>query len=260
MKFTVHDVGHGFCAHLKHDNGNVMLWDCGHKSEYRPSSFLPELGVGRIDRFFVTNYDEDHISDLPNLIQSIPITTFHRNVSIVPQYLRTMKLQGGPLSPAMQSLLAMLDEYNDFSVATALAASPFPNVFFNTYCCSYPEFTDTNNLSLVTFLNINGTGIMIPGDIEKIAWEKLLENPAVRQDLQNVDVFIASHHGRESGYCREVFDYCSPAVIIFSDSQIQYSTQEMTNAYASHASGMLIDNKLRKVITTRNDGSIWFER
>ena len=29
MRFTIHDVGHGSCAHLKHDNGNVMLWDCG---------------------------------------------------------------------------------------------------------------------------------------------------------------------------------------------------------------------------------------
>ena len=262
MRFTIHDVEHGFCAHLQHDNGNVMLWDCGHKSqpEYRPSAFLPLLGVKQIDRFFVTNFDEDHISDLPNLIRSIPIRMFHRNISITPQQLRMLKLQGGPLSSAMQSLLVMLEEYNDFSVATALSAPPFPNVCFSTYCCSYPDFTDTNNLSVVTFLNINGTGIVIPGDVEKEAWEKLLENPAVTNHLQDIDIFIASHHGRENGYCRRVFDYCSPKLVVFSDSQIQYSTQEMTNAYASHASGMLIDDRLRKVVTTRNDSNIWFER
>lgn len=47
MRFTIHDVGHGFCAHLKHDNGNVILWDCGHKvdPEHRPSQFLPASGI-----------------------------------------------------------------------------------------------------------------------------------------------------------------------------------------------------------------------
>ncbi len=262
MKFTIHDVGHGFCAHLQHDNGNVMLWDCGHKSnpEYRPSIFLPRLGVNRIDKFFVTNYDEDHISDLPNLIQSIPITRVHRNISITPQQLRSLKLQTGSLSSAMQSLLAMLDRYNDFSPESALAEAPFPNVSVNTYCCSYPEFTETNNLSIVTFLNINGTGIVIPGDLEKRAWESLLEDPAFQYELKNVNIFIASHHGRENGYCRQVFDYCHPDIIVFSDSQIQYSTQEMTGVYASHASGMLIDGRLRKVVSTRSDSSIWFER
>lgn len=262
MRFTIHDVGHGFCAHLQHDNGNVMLWDCGHKSypEYRPSTFLRQQGVEHIDKFFVTNYDEDHISDLPNLFQSIPISIFHRNPLITREQLAALKRQSGPLSSAMMSLLAMLDIYNDFSVESALSAPLFPNVTFNTYFCGYPEFTDTNNLSLVTFLNINGTGVMIPGDLEKAGWKKLLENPEVLRDLSAVDVFIASHHGRENGYCREVFDYCNPEIIVFSDSQIQFSTQEMTNTYASHASGMLVDGKLRKVVTTRSDKSFFLVR
>ena len=36
MRFTIHDVGHGFCSHLVHDNGNVKLWDCA-----GPSARLP---------------------------------------------------------------------------------------------------------------------------------------------------------------------------------------------------------------------------
>ena len=67
MQVTIHNVGHGLCVSLIHDNGNVMLWDCGHNGLLRPSVFLPILGVDKISRFFVTNYDEDHISDLPNI-------------------------------------------------------------------------------------------------------------------------------------------------------------------------------------------------
>ena len=67
MRVTIHNVGHGLCVSLVHDNGNVMLWDCGHTDENRPSQFLCDQGIDHIDYFFVTNYDEDHLSDLPNL-------------------------------------------------------------------------------------------------------------------------------------------------------------------------------------------------
>ncbi len=56
MHFTIHDVGHGFCAHLLHENGNVILWDCGHKSEpdHRPSNFLPALGIQTVHRLIMS--------------------------------------------------------------------------------------------------------------------------------------------------------------------------------------------------------------
>ena len=103
MRFTIHDVGHGFCAELRHDNGNVMLWDCGHKSapENRPSRFLPASGVRTVHRMFVTNFDEDHISDLPDLRCAVHINLLHRNLSITPAQLRCIKEESGPISPAM---------------------------------------------------------------------------------------------------------------------------------------------------------------
>ena len=255
MRFTIHDVGHGFCAHLKHDNGNVMLWDCGHKAdpEHRPSQFLPASGASTVHRMFITNYDEDHISDLPNLRQAVRINILHRNRTIAPAQLRRLKEESGPISPAMSSLLSMLDAYN----ADVSNPPSFPNVSFNSFHCTYPaDFQDTNNLSLVTFLETPMSNFLIPGDIEKPAWQKLLQNPDFRDKLTRVSVFIASHHGRTSGYCREVFDYCSPLVVIFSDGPKQYATQEEVNSYAAHASGFNFNGRTRRVLTTRSDGSI----
>ena len=261
MKFQIHDVGHGFCAHLQHENGNVMLWDCGHKSEpeNRPSTFLPQLGIRYVHRFFVTNFDEDHISDLPNLLQAVGVQALHLNTSINVAQLRALKLEGGFLSPAMESMLAMMGRYNDFSAATAAAVPPFPDSLFSVYHCNYGDFTDTNNLSLVIFLQLRRICVVIPGDIETAAWEKLLINPMFRAELQRVNIFIASHHGRENGYCKEVFDHCNPELVVFSDSEKQYSTQEMTDTYARHAAGMQVNGKTRKVVTTRSDGSIWWD-
>ena len=258
MRLKVHNVGHGSCISLIHENGNVMLWDCGHTYGNRPSDFLPALGKPTINRFFVTNYDEDHISDLPDLRQKLNITLLHSNQSISKEQLRALKLQSGPISPAMNSMLDMLDTYT--GGAPEIPPS-FPGVSFNTYCNKYlTDFDDTNNISLVTFINCNGKNFVIPGDLEKPGWKKLLEKESFRESLKKVDVFIASHHGRENGYCSEVFDYCSPEVIIFSDSSIKHTTQEMASKYASHASSVRFNGDSRYVLSTRNDGEIYWDR
>ena len=255
MRFTVHDVGHGFCAHLEHDNGNVMLWDCGHKAdpEHRPSRFLPESGIRNIHRMFVTNYDEDHISDLPNLRHAVRIEIFHRNRSITPVQLRRLKEESRPISTAMESLLSMHESYT----GNVIDPPHFPSIDFTNFQCTYlSDFQDTNNLSHVTFLETPMSNFVIPGDVEKPAWEKLLQNSNFQARLKKVNVFIASHHGRASGYCRRVFDYCSPAVIIFSDGPKKYATQEEANTYASHATGVNFNGRTRRVLTTRSDGTI----
>lgn len=255
MNFSIHDVGHGFCAHLKHDNGNVMVWDCGHKSnpEHRPSKFLPAAGISIIHRLFVTNYDEDHISDLPSLRMAARIQILHKNPSINPAQLRQLKLQSGPLSPAMSALLAMLNDY------TGEVTDPpeFPGVSFESFWCNYPQdFSDTNNLSLVTCLETPGCNFVLPGDVEEPAWKKLLKNNAFRTKLARTNVFVASHHGRTNGYCKEVFEVCSPAVVVFSDGPQQHATQKEADTYAQHASGVTFNGRTRYVLTTRNDGTL----
>jgi beta-lactamase superfamily II metal-dependent hydrolase len=118
---------------------------------------------------------------------------------------------------------------------------------------NYPHVTDTNNLSLVLFLHCPGLSIVFPGDLEKPGWRNLLLRPDFQAHLARVNIFVASHHGRENGYLPEVFDYCHPQVIIISDESKQYETQE-TN-YSNRASGIVWNaTDTRKVLTTRKDG------
>ena len=254
MTVTIHDVGHGLCVSLLHQNGNVMLWDCGRSDTHSPSTFLPGQGVHRIDRFFVTNYDEDHIADLPTLRNTIVIPTLHRNKSISEDQLRRLKLTTGPISPAMHSLLDMIRTY------TAGPPQPppaFPQVHFTTFCNLYgSDFADTNNISQVTFLTCNSTKFIIPGDLETAGWQRLLQNAAFRSQLPGVNVFIASHHGRENGYCSAVFEICRPNAFVFSDSPIKYATQKMADTYAAHATGVTFNGQTRWVLSTRKDGSL----
>lgn len=229
MKFTIHDVGHGLCISLRHQNGNVMLWDCGHKDNNRPFEFIPGMSISQIDYFFVTNYDEDHISDLPSLRQSVRIRSIYRNKTISADQLRTLKLESGPISSAMESMIEMIESYT----GDPLSPPPeFPGVSFSIYYNSYGgKFTDTNNISLVIFIKCVDTKFIIPGDVEKSGWLSLLEKGGFVDDISDVDVFIASHHGRDNGYCEELFEACKPNVIIFSDSNIKHATQEMAQTF-----------------------------
>ena len=90
MQIQIFNVEHGFCAYIIADNKNVMMIDCGHNGQtgFRPSTYLKNKGCSGIERLIVSNYDEDHISDLPNLRKSIPIDILRRNKSISKEQLK----------------------------------------------------------------------------------------------------------------------------------------------------------------------------
>lgn len=252
MRFEILDVEHGFCAYaIGHDRSQgALLFDCGSSSENRPSEVLPQQGISSIHGLFVTNYDEDHISDIVEVRSSFPIGKLWRNPLTADQ-IRSLKTP--PISPSMKELLDMVECYRG-GVATPdrTPSGTSASVFYN----SLNDFQDTNNLSLLTFLGIGHMTFAVAGDLAKPGWTKLLKNPEVQSELGRVDVFVASHHGREDGYCPEVFEYCAPKLIAVSDGPIEHSTQEMVNVYARHASGTWWNGSQRKVITTRRDGNL----
>lgn len=254
MKIQIFDVSHGFCAYLVADNGNVMLFDCGHNEEsgFRPSSYLPASGCCAIERFFITNYDHDHVSDLANLREALPISILHRNKTIPPDVLRKLKEKNGPLTEGLKAVINMSSTY------TSDITNPpeYPSIEWNVFHNNYPVFEDTNNLSLVVFVYYDNMGIVFPGDLEKAGWQELLKNPAFCEHLARVNIFVASHHGRQSGYCEEVFGFCKPDIILISDHAICYDTQNVD--YKKHAKGIPWNNTQEKryVLTTRSDGMI----
>lgn len=100
MEINIFDVSHGFCAYLVADNDNVMLFDCGHNEQtgFRPSTHLLRSGCRGIEHLIIQNFDEDHVSDLDNLLSALPVQVFFRNRSIPAQSLLSMKASTGPLT------------------------------------------------------------------------------------------------------------------------------------------------------------------
>lgn len=259
MKVQVFDVEHGACALVTADTGAHVLIDCGHNSTtgWRPSIYLPGQGVTSLAGLIITNYDEDHASDLPNVLNRLPVDVLHRNRSVRPEDLVRLKSETG-MGRGIERLAGMAGVY------TADVTNP-PNLgaltirsFYNNYPA---DFDDENNLSMAVFLECHGLCMLFPGDLECAGWLKLLERPAFVEQLKKVNILVASHHGRQSGCCEEMFKLgWQPNIVIMSDCSIKYDTQATTAGwYAARSISMDYNGEPRAVFTTRKDGRITIE-
>ncbi|MEF8758754.1 MAG: hypothetical protein V5B36_03225 [Candidatus Accumulibacter sp. UW25] len=257
MDLTIFDVEHGACALLTCDNGIRMMIDCGHNSStgWRPGTYLRQQGVTSLDMLAVTNYDEDHMSGLPNLSENVSIQRLLRNKSVSPNTLKYLKSEDG-MGVGIAELANMATTYT-------LPADPLhmPGVQYQTFHLNYPEFDDENNLSLVIALSLHGIGFLFPGDLETRGWNTLLaRDEAFRNAVAKTHVLVASHHGRENGICPDLFSKygCSPFWIVISDKGYMHDTQETIPFYSQHTQGATFRGNKRKVLTTRKDGVIRF--
>lgn len=216
-----------------------------------------------INTLMLMNLDEDHCEDLPYLIQNCGVGALVSNPTVDVHALRSMKKECG-MRNGVTTAANVLARFGpgflgDWSHDLGGVAW---RVFWNSYGA---EFTDTNNLSLATFVDFGAFTILFGGDLERAGWRRLLQIPLFREKLRTVNVYVASHHGRENGCCSEVFDICRPEVVIFSDGRKQYETQETSDWYASRTKGipdytrpvgLIGEPAVRKVMTTRRDGTI----
>jgi hypothetical protein len=90
-----------------------------------------------------------------------------------------------------------------------------------------------------------------------------LESNAVEPAIQTISwgvmIFVASHHGRENGYCEDVLDPCpNIELVIISDKPMEHETQETVDRYRQYTRAILYNGKLRHVLTTRRDGYMHF--
>ena len=257
MKLDIFDVEHGACALLTCDNNARLMVDCGHNASTRwyPGTYLRNSGVTNLQMLAITNYDEDHVSGIANLCDNVFVEWLLRNKSVSGGTLRYLKTEDG-----MGSGIERLAQEIDY-VFTGDGSAPQPHfqgvqrtVFWN----SYPTFDDENNLSMVVHLKCYGIGVLFTGDLETDGWLELLKRDDFRAALQQTQVFVASHHGRENGCCSEVFKYCNPFYVVISDKGYMHETQECVPFYRAHAQGGPFRYETRHVLTTRRDGTIGF--
>ena len=238
MRVRIWDVEHGACAMVQHvirtglreHGGRLAMIDSGHGTGFRPSEYIRALGRNQLDYLFITNADQDHMSNLQGLWDTgIYVPVVHRNPSPSAGAMRAIKEQSGTLTPDAERFIQICRDFN------GSITEPFDQnmggITMSAFWNSYPQFTDTNNLSLVVFIEYRSFKILFPGDLEKPGWAALLQQPAFRSKLRGTDVLVASHHGRENGFCKDIFAYFTPSCVVISDKAKIHSTQEMVPDY-----------------------------
>jgi beta-lactamase superfamily II metal-dependent hydrolase len=266
MRLIVWNVEHGACAMVQHANGTyggrLAMIDSGCTESWRPSIYIKQmLGRSVLDYLFITNADQDHMSDLQGLWDAgIQVPVLYRNPSYTGEQMRQIKRLSGPLTNDAERYVTACTQYN------APLTEPFDlhmsgitsSVFWNPY----PSFTNTNDLSLVIFIKYRNFKILFPGDLEKAGWHVLIQRQDFRSELAGTDILVASHHGRENGYCEDIFRYFTPSAVVISDKPIQHETQNMVPDYRKvvRNQGVRIRTTMkdRHVLTTRRDGWIQF--
>jgi len=262
----VFDVEHGACTiMMAPGGGRIAMIDSGDNSttRWRPSTYIRDvLERTELDYLFVTNADQDHLSDLEGLWQEgVNVRTLIRNPSITPQQLRKIKEEQGECTNDVERFLGIHASYVE--PAQVPFEAGMGGVSASWFWCKYPYFTDTNNLSLVVFIKFGAFKMLFPGDLEKPGWLALARNPGFRAELQGTTIMMASHHGRETGFSEEIFRYFTPHAVVISDKPIAHETQKTVPDYRGvvQESGVKVVNHptRRHVLTTRRDGDIVFK-
>lgn len=260
LRIFFHDVGHGQAIHIFTPAGECVVVDLGCSAQFSPLKWLHGI-TDTIDSLVITHPHGDHISEMLEI---------ERLGFSVRQLWRPVWLSENTIRSQNQSHFGeRLDRYIQMSARYTWPIPPAelvgePSVsaglqirrFVARDCAE----SNINNHSFVVTLEYLGAKIIIPGDNEPPSWRSLLTQPAFRSAIVGANVFMASHHGRQSGYCPELFDFMKPNLCVISDREAcdtdashRYTEQATGWSLKSRSSGQ---SKRRYAVTTRCDGYI----
>lgn len=289
LDIRVWDVEHGSAAFMHAGRKSVVI-DCGaNRGEWSPLRWITgsRFGVNNIDYLVISHPHHDHIEDLhvmdeldlaPRILQRPKSATElveetleearddndEDYIEDAEYYLNKLDEYDGDVdTPPSDPTWAMDEE--DLSRIRADGGVADEGVTFHNYSTSdttlgSSKFEQLNNLSKVTLVNSFGFQYVTMGDIMLKGIEKIKNKEYAMSAIENSEVLVAPHHGRDSSYDEELVDHINPDLVVFSDEGDPQNPA--TEEYREHASGVEVENEntqnteTRYVVTTRNDGRI----
>lgn len=198
------DVGQGDGIYIQAESGSFFI-DGGSTSEkqvgeYRILSFLKCRGVRKVDGWFVSHGDEDHISGLKEVWES--------GYSIENLFLSRWI----PRDEAWQELCRLAGQYG--TEVVYLNAGDVVGSGVLSFTCLYPweEVAERNDASLALHMNSPNLTAFFGGDLSTGAEKKLAE----RYENGPVDLYKALHHGSDGSNCETLLSLLRPAVSVVS--------------------------------------------
>ncbi|MBN1505139.1 MAG: MBL fold metallo-hydrolase [Candidatus Eisenbacteria bacterium] len=263
LRVVFHKVGAGQSVHVFSPNGRLIVVDLGSSAEFSPLTWLRRQRQD-IDLLIVTHPHGDHLQEILALDRlDFQIQQFFR-----PGGLSEADVYGANQRRYQRHVAAYLQLAAAYSAPISAPEHPIQNpdrlggASLSIYAPPGQGRANINNLSLVVVLKYASSTIVIPGDNEPSSWQALLQDPAFVAELTNVAIFMASHHGRQSGYCAQLFaaDGRKPRLFVISDGTARDT--DAAPSYSRNARGWTVHSRSgrpgekRYALTTRADGPV----
>lgn len=260
LRILIHDVGHGQSIHAFTPAGEVVVIDLGCSESFSPLEWLKDQTL-TIDSLIITHPHGDHIDEILKLDSiGFRVRQFWR-----PKWLPKQDVYAqnqANYTEKLDKYFEMSDSYTHPIPENELVGNPSVSggVSIKKYASKSCGVSNINNHSGVVVFSYSGSKVIIPGDNEPASWRVLKDRTDFQSSVSNADIFMASHHGRESGYFSELFELFSPSLCVISDSRAQDTNA--SSRYSAHAKGWTVhkrdggESKKRYCVTTRSDGYI----
>ena len=265
------DVQHGHAIYIKTPNNKHIVIDLGtgrkindSNEEFSPISHLHEKhGLNQIDLLIITHPHKDHIDDILNLdANQIKPLQFCRPIQLLEdEILKNIREQDADkfnkyceLNKEYQGNIKTRDKIIDSPDHCGGVLIKF---FLYSDSLNHSNF---NNHSIITTIEYGDKKIVIPGDNEVESLTELMKDTDFSEAIEDSDILLAPHHGRESGFHKEFVETVNPKLTIISDG-IKGETSA-NEKYSKLSSGHDVLKKScktsikRKTLSTNHDGRI----
>ena len=222
---TMLDVGQGQCILLQSE-GRSFLVDCGGDNDEivgeTAAKALLEQGIRTLDAVIATHYDRDHIGGMPSLL-----TWVDTDLMVLPD---TQDQGKG------ETIIGCAGE--TVRVSDTLVVE-YGNTRLTVFGPVYSGYSNEN--SLCVLFETENCVILITGDRSGFGERMLLR----QQELPDVDILVAGHHGSGDSTSDALLDAVTPETVLISLSK--------DNNYGHPDSGLLQRLEERGITVLRTD-------
>lgn len=203
---TVLDVGQGQCILLQ-SGGLTAVVDCGgsypEDSGEQLARRLLMQGKTQVDFLILTHYDSDHSGGVEQLLSRMEV-----GMLLAPDIEDKSGNREAVLSAAERAGTAVRLVTQDTEIT-------FPDGTLRIFA---PVGSGTNNGGISALMSVEEYDILITGDMDAQT-EQLL---AVRQELHDIEVLIAGHHGSRNSTGKALLQTISPELVVVSAGENSY--------------------------------------
>jgi competence protein ComEC len=259
------DVQVGNAAYIKTPNGKHIVQDLGigafetGLASFSPLFFLKNrMNVNQLDEVIITHPHGDHIRDIMNF------DTLNPQILSRPKHLTQKEIISGnrPEDRALvDKYLEISNRYNEDidSHESPLHVQNNGGAIIQVFMPTLSNNSNINYHSSVTIIEYATSKVILPGDNDRESWQELLGQKRFKEAIDGADVLVASHHGLEAGFCKELFDVIHPKLVVISNGR--FNDTSALQRYNQVASGWEVHKRYggiveKKCLTTRNDGNI----